>query len=193
MLDKLLDWDRAAARGLVWIGGAGLIFAAFMVTFDVIIRDVLGRTLGGADEISGYIFAIATAFAFPYALLHRANVRIDALYVLFPIRVRAVLNLVSMAVLAVFVFPLTWWVIVMVQGSIAFSTRSITPMRMLVAIPQSLWLAGLLLFCFSILLILVVSVVRLARGDLAGVQRVAGVLTLISEDDGEGPTTGQAG
>jgi TRAP-type C4-dicarboxylate transport system permease small subunit len=193
MLDKLLAWDRAAARGLVWVGGAGLIFAAFMVTFDVIIRDVLGRTLGGADEISGYIFAIATAFAFPYALLHRANVRIDALYVLFPSRVRAVLNLVSMAVLAVFVFPLTWWVFAMVQDSIAFSTRSITPMRMMVAIPQSLWLAGLLMFCFSILLILVVSVVRLARGDLAGVQRVAGVLTLISEDDGEGPTAGQVG
>lgn len=192
MIDTLLAWDRKLARLLVWIGGTGLLLAALMVSVDVVIRDLFGVTVGGADEISGYIFAISTAFALPYALLHRVNVRIDAFYVRFPSRVRAVLDLVSVAALAVFVFPLTGWVFVMVGDSFSLWTRSITPLRTPVAIPQSLWLTGLVLFCLSILLVLAVSVIRLARGDAAGVSRVAGPLTL-EEEASDGPTAGQAG
>lgn len=65
MMDRLLAWDRRLARLLVWIGGSGLLFAAFMVTVDVILRDLFAMTIGGADEISGYIFAVSTAFALP--------------------------------------------------------------------------------------------------------------------------------
>lgn len=193
MLDKLLDWDRAAARILVWIGGAALIFAAFMVTFDIIIRDLFDVTLGGADEISGYIFAVSTAFAFPFALLHRANVRIDALYVLFPAALRSLLDVVSLVALAIFIYPLTWWAYLMLSDSIALGTRSITPMRTVVAIPQSFWFAGLVLLSVTILLVFLVAVRRLARGDLDGVHRVAGALTLDESGEEDGPSAGQAG
>lgn len=193
MLDKLLAWDHLAARVLVWIGGAGLIFAAFLVTFDIIIRDLFDMTLGGADEISGYIFAVSTAFAFPYALLHRTNVRIDALYVLFPARLRSVLDVVSLVALAIFVYPLTWWAYLMLSDSIAIGTRSITPMRTPVAIPQSFWVAGLLLLSITILLVFLVAARRLARGDLDGVHRVAGALTIEDSGEEDGPAAGQAG
>lgn len=192
MIDTLLAWDRKLARLLVWVGGTGLLFAAFMVTFDVVLRDVLGMTIGGSDEISGYIFAVSTALALPYALLHRINVRIDAVYAHLPLRLRAILDMVSLLALGLFAFPLTWWVVVMVRDSIALSTRSITPLRTPVAVPQSLWLAGLLLFCLTILLILLAAAVRFARGDAPGVQRLAGPLSL-QDEAGEGPTAGQAG
>src|SRR3546814_7965681 len=117
--------DLELALLLVLVGGAGLLFAAGMVSLDVVLRDLFATTIGGADEVSGYIFAVSTAFALPYALLHRVNVRIDAFYVNFPTRVRAVLDLFSVAVMAVFAFPLTWWVFVMVADSVALSTRSI--------------------------------------------------------------------
>jgi TRAP-type C4-dicarboxylate transport system permease small subunit len=187
MMDRLLAWDRRLARLLVWIGGSGLLFAAFMVTVDVILRDLFAMTIGGADEISGYIFAVSTAFALPYALLDRVNVRIDALYMHLSDRSRAVLDVISLAALAVFAFPLTWWVFVMVRDSITLWTRSITPLRTPVAIPQSLWLAGLVLFCLSLLLLLVVSAVRLARGDTAGVNRIAGAVGAIEEDGERSP------
>lgn len=193
MLDKLLAWDHAAARILVWIGGAGLIFAAFLVTFDIIIRDLFDMTLGGADEISGYIFAVSTAFAFPYALLHRTNVRIDALYVLFPARLRSLLDVVSLIALAIFVYPLTWWAYLMLSDSIAIGTRSITPMRTPVAIPQSFWVAGLVLLSVTILLVFLVAARRLARGDLDGVHRIAGALTIEDSGEEDGPAAGQAG
>src|SRR3546814_20364199 len=106
--------DLELALLLVLVGGAGLLFAAVMVSVDVVLRDLFATTIGGADEISGYIFAVSTAFALPYALLHRVNVRIDAFYVNFPTRGRAVLALFSASVLAVFSFPLSWSVFVLV-------------------------------------------------------------------------------
>ncbi len=193
MMDKLLAWDGKLSMWLVWIGGAGLLGSALMVTVDVALRDLLGVTLGGADEISGYIFAVSTAFALPYALLNRTNVRIDALYILMPGRVRAILDMVSTLALAVFAFPLTWWVYGMVSDSIALGTRSITPLRTPVAIPQTLWLGGLTLFCLTLVLVLVVSAIRLSRGDHAGVHAVAGVLTINETIDDETPTSGQVG
>lgn len=191
MLDKLLAANFKLSSLLVWIGGAGLIGAAVMVTVDVFLRDVFLVTLGGADEISGYVFAISTAFAFPYAVLHRANVRIDALYIPLPPFVRSILDLVALAGLAVFFFPLTWRSWLMLQDNISFWTKSITPLQTPIAIPQSLWFAGLVVFCLTVLLVFVVALTRLLRGDLTGVHDVAGVPTLDEEmQSGDG---GQAG
>lgn len=186
MLDKIYSWNAKAAEVFVWIGGASLLFAAFMVTVDVILRDLLSVTLGGADEISGYIFAVSTAFAFPYALLHRVNVRIDGLYMAFPSGVKAVLDLLALVALAAFIFPLTWWAYWMLVDSYSFWTRSITPLRTPVAIPQTLWFAGLALFCLTIVLVFLMGLLRLAKGDLAGVQAIAGAQTVDEEVEASG-------
>ena len=69
-----------------------MLFAALMVSADVLARRLFGLTMGGSDEISGYLFAIATSLAFPYALLTRSNVRIDAAYALLHPHVRAALD-----------------------------------------------------------------------------------------------------
>ncbi len=176
---------------MVWIGGVGLIGAAIMVTIDVFLRDVFLVTLGGADEISGYVFAISTAFAFPYAVLHRANVRIDALYIPLPPFVRSILDLVALVGLAVFFFPLTWRSWLMLQDNISFWTKSITPLQTPIAIPQSLWFAGMVVFCLTVLLVFVVALVRLLRGDLTGVHDIAGVPTLDEEmQSGDGGHAG---
>lgn len=191
MLDRLLAANFKLSSLMVWIGGIGLIGAAFMVTLDVFLRDVFLITLGGADEISGYVFAVSTAFAFPYAVLHRANVRIDALYIPLPMGVRSVLDLVALAGLAVFFFPLTWQVAGMVQQSYQFWTKSITPLQTPIAIPQSLWFFGMLVFCATILLVFIVALTRLLRGDMAGVHDVAGVPTLDEEmQSGDGGHAG---
>lgn len=191
MLDKLLAANFKLSSLMVWIGGVGLIGAAIMVTIDVFLRDVFLVTLGGADEISGYIFAISTAFAFPYAVLHRANVRIDALYIPLPPFVRSVLDLVALFGMAVFFFPLTWRCWLMLQDNISFWTKSITPLQTPIAIPQSLWFAGMVIFCLTVLLVFVVSLTRLLRGDLTGVHDIAGVPTLDEEmQSGDGGHAG---
>ena len=169
------------SRYAVWIGGAMMIFAALLVTVDVILRKFLSMTLGGADEISGYLFGIATAWAFSYALLHRVNVRIDALYLHFPAPVRAILDIVGLMLLALFVGVLTWRATLLFQDSLSFWSKSITPLQTPLAIPQFLWLAGLYLFFVTILLVLFTALAALLRGDVATVQRLTGVRTLDEE------------
>ena len=88
MLGRLLRINERIAHLAGWVGGALMIFAACMVTLDVLLRKFLSVTLGGADEIPGYLFAIATVWAFSYAA-YRVNVRIDALYTHFPRPLRA--------------------------------------------------------------------------------------------------------
>ena len=83
----------------VWIGGAALLGAAILVTLEIFLRSALNVSIGGADEISGYAFAISTTWAYSYCLLHRANVRIDAFYNFLPRPVRAVLDVVGVILL----------------------------------------------------------------------------------------------
>ena len=181
MLDRLLGINERIAHLAVWVGGALMIFAACMVTLDVLLRKFLSVTLGGADEISGYLFAIATVWAFSYAALHRVNVRIDALYTHFPRPLRAALDLLGLALLTGFVLLLTWRATLLFTDTVENWSRSITPLQTPLAIPQSLWLAGLLLFSFTLVLIMTASVVAIFRGDIAKMQRLIGVRTVSEE------------
>lgn len=42
-----------------------ILFAALMVCVDVMSRQILGVTLSGSDEVSGYLVAIATTLSLP--------------------------------------------------------------------------------------------------------------------------------
>ena len=88
-LDPALALANGVARRMVWVGGALLLAAAITVSVDVIVRKLFNLSLGGADELSGYAFAIGVAWALPFALLQRANIRIDALYGKLPARIAA--------------------------------------------------------------------------------------------------------
>ena len=182
----MLRINERIAHVAVWVGGTLMIFSACMVTVDVLLRKFLSVTLGGADEISGYLFAIATVWAFSYAALHRVNVRIDALYALLPRPLRAVLDLFGLVLLTGFVLLLTWRATLLFTDTVENWSRSITPLQTPLAIPQSLWLAGLVLFSFTLLLIMTATcAVALLRGNLAKVQRLAGVRTVSEEVEEE--------
>ena len=93
----------------VWIGGGSLLLAAVMVTVDVLCRRFLGITMSGSDS-TGYIFAASTTWAYSYCLLHRSNVRIDALYNLLPRPVTGILDVVGLSMLLYYMSVMTWYV-----------------------------------------------------------------------------------
>lgn len=158
-----------------------LIFAACMVTVDVLVRKAFSISMGGADEVTGYIFAISTAWALSYALLGRANVRIDAFYQLLPRLLGALLDILGLLVLGGFMALVTLAAYSVFYGSLGwpfgesdFWSVSITPLLTPLALPQGLWFLGLLLFMVTLVLVLLRAVLALARGDLATVARLAG-------------------
>ncbi|MGI9335234.1 MAG: TRAP transporter small permease subunit [Gammaproteobacteria bacterium] len=179
--ERIHHWLMVTARVAVWMGGSALLLCALMVTVDVVARKLFSVTMSGSDEITGYVFAASTTWAYAYCLLHRSNVRIDALYNVVPKTVRAILDLIGLALLLVYMGYLT------VQGYQVFSTSldrdsvAITTLATPLWIPQLFWIAGLMLFVVTLIFMLAYSLAALLRGDVARVQRIAGALSVQEE------------
>lgn len=173
------------SRYAAWAGGGMILFAALMVSIDVLCRRLLGVTMSGSDEVSGYLFAISTALAFPYALMLRANVRIDALYTHLSARLRAVLDLFGISLLAIFAAFVTWRAALTVQVTWENGSRAITPLQTPLILPQSVWLAGWVLFCLCLALVIWGMAAALMRGDLARARTLGGVLSVEEEIEEE--------
>ncbi|MFV0297982.1 MAG: TRAP transporter small permease subunit, partial [Hyphomicrobiaceae bacterium] len=108
MLDTLLAGARRVSRAATWIGGAMMMITAFIVTFDILARKFANFSLEGADELSGYAFAISTSWAFAQGLLDRVNVRIDGIYLLVPTSFKAFLDFVALLSLSLFLAAMLW-------------------------------------------------------------------------------------
>ena len=185
MLDHLLNKTRTLSLWLTWLGGSLIVLSAFLVTAEVFLRKVFNVSLGGADEISGYAFGVATALALSYALFERAHIRVDALLGVFPKSLQGVINLFGMIMLIGFAVVVVYNVWSMVGDTLDNGSRSITPMRVPLAIPQIPWLLGWVFFVFSGVLISLVAIKRMLAGDAAGTQDLVGVKSLDEQIEDE--------
>lgn len=173
------------SRVAAWVGGTMLIASALLVCVEVVLRKAFLVSIGGADELSGYGFAIAMSWAFSFALLSRSHVRIDILYVLLPLRIRAFLDVVSLVVLGIFVALLTRYAWGILFESIQFSYRANTPLATPLWIPQLLWLSGLVFFFVTLANQLLRSSMALVKGDWFAVREVAGTRSIDDEIEAE--------
>ena len=185
MLDKLFNGTRTLSLWLTWLGGTLIVLSAFLVTLEVFLRKVFNVSLGGADEISGYAFGVATALALSYALFERAHIRVDALLGAIPKVLHPFINLFGLLMLTGFALVVVVMVWSMVGDTLDNGSRSITPMRVPLAIPQIPWLLGWMFFVFSGVLITLVAIRQYFRGDEAGVQNLIGVKSLDEQIEDE--------
>ena len=180
--------SRAAehlSRWAVWFGGALTIGSVLLITFDVLARKFFGFTTGGADELSSYAFAISTSWAFAFATLQRANVRVDVLYQYLPVRLSAVLDWLSVVALGVFMVMLTYYAYDVAATSWTQNSAANTPLATPLYIPQGLWLLGLIWMCLVLALMLVRSSVALVTGRFDDVKAIAGVRSTQEEAEEE--------
>ena len=159
----------------VWVGGAALLAAALMVTVDVLSRKIFSVTMSGSDEYSGYVFSATTTWAYSYCLLHRSNVRIDALYNYLPRKVTAILDVVGLLLLFYFMSIMTYYAMVSFVDSWVNNSVSITTLGTPQWIPQLFWVAGLILFFVTLIFVVVYSIIALLQRNWDLVARVAGV------------------
>ena len=181
LLDRWLGLADRFSRYAIWFGGALVLASAILVSVDVLIRKLFLISMGGADELSGYAFAIGTTWALAFTLLRRANVRVDALYTRLSQPVCAVLDIAALISLGLFIALLTWQAWSVLDTSLAFDARATTPLATPLWMPQILWLLGLILFMFTLIPLLLRAFFALLGGDLATVRRLAGART-IEED-----------
>ncbi|MGF1650568.1 MAG: TRAP transporter small permease subunit [Hyphomicrobiaceae bacterium] len=191
MIDSFWRGFCAFTRAAAFVGGAMLLVAAFVVTYEIILRKIVSPVLGpewnvtGSDEVAAYLFAVGTSWSLAYVVTSRANVRIDVLYAVFGPRSRAVLDLIALALFMVFVAYLierAWSLALMsYDGNI----RSNTTLRVPLAWAQLPWAMGLSLFALSLVLSFLVTIGHLLSGNLAGAARVSGAASAEEEVSAE--------
>lgn len=165
---------HGVARAGLWIGGGLILLAAVLIGIDVSLRRLFSVSIGGADELAGYALAIGTAWSLAAALLDRAHIRIDSLYVLFPAPVRVLLDFIGLALFVGFFALVGWHGIGVVQQSWASGSRSQSALETPIVLPQIIWLVGLGVFVLVGTALALMALGRLLAGDRAGVAQMIG-------------------
>ena len=181
----MLKITRHVAQISVWIGGLAMIGIAFIVSTEVILRKIFLIGLSAASDLSSYTLAISTAWGLSFALLNRAHVRVDALVHLLPRRVAAFVDILALVALTWLASVLAWHGFNVFAESFTRNSRAMTPLETPMWIPQGLWVAGLAMFLASCLVLLVVTLRLLARGQIRQVNELIGTLTVEEEAESE--------
>jgi TRAP-type C4-dicarboxylate transport system permease small subunit len=163
---------RRFAQWGLWFGGALVLLAALLIGIDVLMRKFLDRSIGGADELAGYSLAIGTAWGLGASLLDRAHIRIDSLYVLFPQRLRLVLDALAVVLLVGFFALTLWHGLGVVSQSWSSESRSQSALETPTVIPQLLWIAGIAAFVVIGVVLLAEAVRTIMAGDLRATARL---------------------
>jgi TRAP-type C4-dicarboxylate transport system permease small subunit len=184
-MERLDHLSRRVSTAGLWFGGALVLLAAVVIGIDVLMRKFLATSIGGADELAGYALAIGTVWGLGAALLDRAHIRIDSLYVNFPILPRVVLDLVSVALFVGFFAMIAWHGWGVVEQSWIAGSRSQSALETPTVIPQALWFVGLVVFIISGALLFLCTLTTALRGDLEGAVRLAGTRSAEEEVEDE--------
>ena len=166
----------AASRWSARLGGAVILLSALLVTAEVVLRNLPATqtvTLHSFD-LTHWGFAAAVAFGFAHALASRAHIRIDVLYALGPLWLRAGLDALSMLAMAAMASVMAWHAWGVVLTSLRLGARPNSTLDVPLALPQGIWAVGLTWFAAVAVLLAAVALVRLATGRLDALHRAAG-------------------
>jgi TRAP-type C4-dicarboxylate transport system permease small subunit len=134
------------SNALAHLFGYLMLAFAVVVTVETISRKLLGYSLQGVDELGGYALAVTSALAFTTALVERGHIRIDLLHLNFPRPVQALLNWLSVLLIAAFALLLMKVATDVLSETIEFNSTAPTPWATPLIWPQSFWYAALGIF-----------------------------------------------
>lgn len=174
MAEQFLVRLRSINRWVAILVGMLFLLCAALVLVDIVLRR-LGNSLGGTDEISGYVMAIGTAWGMGYALLELSHVRIDFLRSNVSNKWRAMLDLFSMFALAstVSVIAIKCWPVV--ATTLKNSSSANTPLETPLALVQIPWFGGWIWFAFMAWLTFVAGMLMVVKGHTEASEKYIGV------------------
>lgn len=169
-------------RAIAILAGMVLLATVALILLEIVLRQTPMGSLGGADEISGYVMAAVATWGFSFALTERAHVRIDILQLRLSTMGKALFDLLALASLcsiASLVAVYSWDVL---GKTLARDSHANTPLGTPLWIPQSIWFAGWVWLALVSAILLVCILVLAFRRDWQAMRDVAG----------EGSGTGEA-
>jgi TRAP-type C4-dicarboxylate transport system permease small subunit len=184
-MEHVMGGVRRFTQWGLWFGGALILAAAILIGIDVILRKFFTASIGGADELAGYALALGTAWGLGAALIERAHIRIDSLYVLFPRRLRLVLDVAALVLFVAFFAIMAWYGSSVLEQSWVSGSRSQSALQIPTVIPQLIWMVGLLGFVVVGVLLLLHALRLGMRGRFGEMARAIGTRSAEEEVEDE--------
>lgn len=181
MPEKILALMKRLNRGVAMLIGILLLVCVLFILTEIIIRK-LGASLGGTDEISGYVMAIVTSWGMGFALLELSHVRIDFLRVQVGALGRSLFDLFSMIALSITITIIAFRCWPVVERSLLNGSRANTPLETPLALVQLPWFAGWLWFAIVSWFTLTAAVMLVLRGEF---QQSEAAIGTVGDDEVE--------
>jgi TRAP-type C4-dicarboxylate transport system permease small subunit len=187
-------WPQRISRLLAWAAGACILFGCgLLISLDVITRAIFRRGVVESFEISGYAFAAAIGLGMAFAVASKSHIRVDIALGLLPKGWRAPCDLLAAAALALIALALAWYCWGTLSQSIEMNAKSVSTMQTPLALPQSVWFAGLFWFAAMAVIVPLQALARLLSGDRAGFDALVGSLRVDEEIEQAGVDADLAG
>lgn len=178
------------SRLLARLGGVMILLCAFLISLDVVFRNLFKLSVFESFELTGYGIALATSFGLSWALITKAHIRIEVVYNALPRKPRALLDLCALGVLLVFAGVLTFHAAKVVLDSLQLDAHSNSTLHVPLAIPQGLWLLGLGWFTLTAAVLVLVALVSIVRGRHDEVEKLFGIASVSEEVEASMEGTG---
>lgn len=175
MTQRVLDALRHANRVIAIILGIALLLTVAFILTDVIMRKFGLGTLGGSDEISGYVMAAVASWGLACALSERAHVRIDFVRQKLGQPARAMMDLFAMIVTNGVILLIAYQCWPVLRKTLEVGSRANTPLETPLWIPQGIWFAGWLWFALTATVITLIGIAYVARGQRDKAEAVIGI------------------
>ena len=175
-----LKWFGSIARVGAIVAGWALMAISVAMCVEILGRKYFNFSFRGLDEIGGYMLAGVCAFGFAYTLSTRAHMRVTLLFPYVPASVQSLLNVLAMLTLAAMAAFCAWRGVFEVLDVLVSGKHSNSPLQAPLWVPQSIWLAGMVLFAVGAVFMALHSVSLLFR-DRALLNRIYGPQSLEEE------------
>jgi TRAP-type C4-dicarboxylate transport system permease small subunit len=106
-VDRFEKLVKGVSRGMCWVSGGVLVIMMLLTVVHVVGRPFNLAPIG-VPEMIGYGMVIVVCFGFAYNAILKGNVSIDMLFVFFPKRVGAFINVIMDLLGLVFFALITW-------------------------------------------------------------------------------------
>lgn len=178
--EQILQTQRQINRVLAIIVGGIFMICVVVVIADIVLRQ-LGSSLGGTDEISGYVMAIGTAWGMAFAMMELSHVRIDFLRTRFALKWRCLMDLFAMFALSstVSMIAIQSWPVV--ATTLKNGSRANTPLETPLAIVQIPWFLGWAWFALMAWLTFAAALMLLATGKFGKLEPYIGIFPEVGE------------
>ena len=182
-MHAIVNLISRVSRILARVGGMLILLCAVLVSLDVLFRNSFRMTIFESYELTSYAVALAITFGFAWALVSKAHIRIEVIYNALPLKPRCYLDALAVGVLAVVAAVLTYWGAQVAIDSFEMQARSNSTLAVPMALPQGLWVLGLVWFAVCSAVLFGVAVYGLWRRRYAEVRAIFGLASVEEEID----------